>query len=57
MNEALDMAVHFLDVSLPNMQRKWSLHVKPWFHVKIKQEGQHPLTGQRVANFRLLANQ
>jgi len=23
----------------------------------FKQEGQHPLTGQRVANFRLLANQ
>jgi len=22
-----------------------------------KQEGQHPLTGQRTANFRLLANQ
>jgi len=25
--------------------------------IKIKQEGQHPLTGQRAANFRLLANQ
>jgi len=24
---------------------------------KVKQEGQHPLTGQRAANFRLLANQ
>jgi len=24
---------------------------------EIKQEGQHPLTGQRAANFRLLANQ
>jgi len=23
----------------------------------IEQEGQHPLTGQRAANFRLLANQ
>jgi len=23
----------------------------------VKQEGQHPLTGQRAANFRLLANQ
>jgi len=23
----------------------------------MKQEGQHPLTGQRTANFRLLANQ
>jgi len=23
----------------------------------VKQEGQHPLTGRRVANFRLLANQ
>jgi len=23
----------------------------------LKQEGQHPLTGQRAANFRLLANQ
>jgi len=23
----------------------------------FKQEGQHPLTGQRAANFRLLANQ
>jgi len=26
----------------------------PW---STKQEGQHPLTGQRAANFRLLANQ
>jgi len=25
--------------------------------VQILQEGQHPLTGQRAANFRLLANQ
>jgi len=25
--------------------------------VKFRQEGQHPLTGQRAANFRLLANQ
>jgi len=24
---------------------------------KVTQEGQHPLTGQRAANFRLLANQ
>jgi len=24
---------------------------------EIEQEGQHPLTGQRAANFRLLANQ
>jgi len=24
---------------------------------ETEQEGQHPLTGQRVANFRLLANQ
>jgi len=23
----------------------------------LKQDGQHPLTGQRAANFRLLANQ
>jgi len=23
----------------------------------VKQEGQHPLTGQRASNFRLLANQ
>jgi len=22
--------------------------LKPWFHVKTKQEGQHPLTGQRA---------
>jgi len=30
------------------------------FHVfttLLEQEGQHPLTGQRAANFRLLANQ
>jgi len=26
-------------------------------HSVFKQEGQHPLTGQRTANFRLLANQ
>jgi len=24
---------------------------------EFRQEGQHPLTGQRAANFRLLANQ
>jgi len=24
---------------------------------KFEQEGQHPLTGERAANFRLLANQ
>jgi len=27
------------------------------YTVSHKQEGQHPLTGQRAANFRLLANQ
>jgi len=26
-------------------------------NTKEEQEGQHPLTGQRAANFRLLANQ
>jgi len=26
-------------------------------HKNVKQEGQHPLTAQRAANFRLLANQ
>ena len=26
-------------------------------HIDKQQEGQHPLTGQRAANFRLLANQ
>ena len=26
-------------------------------HASETQEGQHPLTGQRAANFRLLANQ
>jgi len=31
----------------------WRHHTMP----KSKQEGQHPLTGQRAANFRLLANQ
>jgi len=25
--------------------------------LKVKQEGQHPLTGQLAANFRLLTNQ
>jgi len=25
--------------------------------ISTEQEGQHPLTGQRAANFRLLANQ
>jgi len=28
-----------------------------YVHFQFKQEGQHPLTGQRAANFRLLANQ
>jgi len=28
-----------------------------YFCADYKQEGQHPLTGQRAANFRLLANQ
>jgi len=27
------------------------------FFINVKQEGQHLLTGQRAANFRLLANQ
>jgi len=27
-----------------------------WFRCLRQQEGQHPLTGQRAANFRLLAN-
>jgi len=27
------------------------------WHKRLEQEGQHPLTGQRAANFRLLANQ
>jgi len=27
------------------------------FTATVEQEGQHPLTGQRAANFRLLANQ
>ena len=27
------------------------------FDLKVEQEGQHPLTGQRAANLRLLANQ
>jgi len=35
--------------------------LKDWKRAKVtpvfKQEGQHPLTGQRAANFRLLANQ
>jgi len=30
----------------------WNPH-----YIKDKQEGQHPLTGQSAANFRLLANQ
>jgi len=34
-----------------------SLLTRPDKTSQIKQEGQHPLTGQRAANFRLLANQ
>jgi len=34
---------------------KFIKHVKR--HYQFEQEGQHPLTGQRAANFRLLANQ
>ena len=30
--------------------------MEPRAEIKEKQEGQHPLTGQRAANFRLLAN-
>jgi len=30
---------------------------KQWPLQRFLQEGQHPLTGQRAANFRLLANQ
>jgi len=40
--------------------KSWQL----WYKYKLievccerEQEGQHPLTGQRAANFRLLANQ
>ena len=32
--------------------QKWDIQ-----SVQQEQEGQHPLTGQRAANFRLLANQ
>jgi len=41
--------------SLPVLQRRNG----PWF-IPLNdavQEGQHPLTGQRAANFRLMANQ
>jgi len=34
-----------------------SLHVGKSYPTVSLQEGQHPLTGQRAANFRLLANQ
>jgi len=34
----------------------WQLGTTTVVYV-TKQEGQHPLTGQRAANFRLLANQ
>jgi len=31
--------------------------ISTWTTSEMKQEGQHPLTGQRATNFRLLANQ
>jgi len=34
-----------------------SLSAETRFRLLAIQEGQHPLTGQRAANFRLLANQ
>jgi len=40
------------DVSVGILLASDHLHV-----YKVRQEGQHPLTGQRAANFRLLANQ
>jgi len=33
------------------------IQLRPLTLGEEKQEGQHPLTGQRAANFRLLANQ
>ena len=49
----------------PYLHTKWRLDkniVKKWTvsqesSLRQKQEGQHALTGQRAANFRLLANQ
>jgi len=54
-------------------RRPWSIYILPrlcltrnvikavvppvWLPSSTTQEGQHPLTGQRAANFRLLANQ
>jgi len=42
---------------LSNHAYKKSVMVNGRHFGNIEQEGQHPLTGQRAANFRLLANQ
>jgi len=38
-----------------DLQKGFCAH-KEWSDCWLLQEGQHPLTGQRAANFRLLAN-
>ena len=44
-------------VSLDAKQVILETHPMPTSWLGMKQEGQDPLTGQRAANFRLLANQ
>ena len=41
----------------PNIGRKVNLCIHSFFMSRLVQEGQHPLTRQRAANIRLLANQ
>jgi len=45
-------------IMLTNKQTNWQTDATENIHLHRKQqEGQHPLTGQRAANFRLLTNQ
>jgi len=48
------MCAHYSNATAGSVT--WSPHLMRDIH-SIEQEGQHPLTGQRAANFRLLANQ
>jgi len=48
---------HLMEGTQPLSPVIIAVHPYPCTLCLTEQEGQHPLTGQRAANFRLLANQ
>ena len=49
-------ALNFAELP-PTRRQSEALNFEIAQHTEKQQEGQHPLTGQRATNFRLLANQ